>query len=80
MVTLVNPKHDKSVKVNCEIAGVKPESAKAQVLHHADFNACNTFDKPNEIVPKNQVVSVQGSKLVTELPPLSIVTAIVRLA
>jgi alpha-N-arabinofuranosidase len=80
VVTLVNPKHDKSVKVNCELAGVKAESARAQVLHHADFNACNTFDRPNEIVPKNQVVGVQGSKIMTELPPLSIVTAIVRVA
>ncbi len=80
VITFVNPKHDAAIKVSAALAGVNAASGKAQVLRHDDFNACNTFDKPNEIVPKSHAIRVEGSKVEVDLPPLSIVTAALRLA
>jgi alpha-N-arabinofuranosidase len=79
-LTLINPKHDAPVSVNCALAGGSAASATAQILHHPDFNAANTFATPDAIVPKDHRVVANGSKLQIELPPLSIVTARVMLS
>jgi alpha-N-arabinofuranosidase len=79
VLTFVNPKDDVHMKVNCGLAGAKAASATAQLLSHADFNACNTFEKPNEVVPKQHAVSIEGSRLQLELPPISITAVSVRL-
>ena len=43
VLTFVNPKDDVQMKVSCGLTGAKAASATAQLLSHADFNACNTF-------------------------------------
>jgi alpha-N-arabinofuranosidase len=80
VVTFCNPKHDTHMKVNCTVVGAQPSSATAQLLYHPDFNACNTFEQPDVIVPKDHAVKVEGSKIVMELPPISMATATVKLA
>jgi alpha-L-arabinofuranosidase len=80
VVTLVNPKHDTSMTVNASISGASAVSAKAQLLHHSDMNAFNSFDEPDVIVPKVLNVVVEGSKLKVELPALSVATIQVPLA
>jgi alpha-L-arabinofuranosidase len=80
VVTFVNPKHDTAIKVNCSLTGAAAISGKAQILHHSDFNACNTFENPDVIVTRDHRVGAAGTGIQTELPPLSIVTATVRLA
>jgi len=80
VLTCVNPKHDAGMKVNCTLAGAAAVSGKAQILHDSDFNACNTLENPDRIVPREHGVSVAGSRVQLELPPLAIVTAQVRLA
>ncbi len=80
VVTLVNPKPDTPMKVNCAIAGKSASSATARALYHADMNACNTFDHPDVVVPKNHTASASGSGVQVELPPLSVVTVSVRMA
>lgn len=80
IVTFVNPKHDTSMKVNSSLGGAKALSASAQILHHNDFNACNTFDQPDVIVPRQHEVKTEGSRIAFELPPLSLLTATIRLA
>ena len=67
------------MKLSCGLTGAKAASATAQLLSHADFNACNTFEKPNEVVPKPHAVSIDGSRLQLELPPISIAAVSVRL-
>ena len=67
------------MKVNCGLTGAKAASAKAQLLTHADYNACNTFENPNEVVPKQHPVTMDGSRLQLELPPISIAAVSVRL-
>ncbi len=79
-LTLVNPKHDGAMTVSCSLEGANAAGAKARILHHPDLNACNTFERPNTIVPREHAVSARGGKVSMELPPLSIVTAIVTLA
>jgi alpha-N-arabinofuranosidase len=79
VLTLVNPKHDSGISVNCSLSGVTPASAKAKLLSDPDFNACNTFEEPDRIVPRDHRVNVSGSSLTLELPPLSIVTVTLQL-
>jgi alpha-L-arabinofuranosidase len=66
--------------VDCALAGAAATSGSARILHHRDFNACNTFENPEVIVPKDHKIEVSGSRLRVELPPLAIVTAAVNLA
>jgi alpha-N-arabinofuranosidase len=79
VLTLVNPKHDAALNVNCSIAGRKAASANARILHHQDFNACNTFASPDVVVPRTCQISASGPNVRLDLPPLSIVTAAIRL-
>ena len=80
VVSLVNPRHDESLDTECALPGASAAGATARILHHTDFNACNTFDNPNVIVPKDHRVEASGSRLRVSLPPLSIVTATLTLA
>jgi alpha-N-arabinofuranosidase len=75
VLTFVNPKHDAGMNVNCSVSGGAPKGGAARILHHEDMNACNTFDRPDRIVPREHPVRVEGSRVRLELPPLSIVTA-----
>jgi alpha-N-arabinofuranosidase len=79
VVTLVNPKHDAGVRADCALNGVSAAGGTAQLLHHPDKNACNTFEQPNLIMPKDHKVAVSNGRLMTEVPPLSIVTAKIRI-
>jgi alpha-N-arabinofuranosidase len=79
MVTLVNPKHDAGMKVSCGLAGVKASGAAAQLLHHPDLNACNTFEQPDAIAPRPQPATLAGGRLEVELPPLSVATVKLKL-
>jgi alpha-N-arabinofuranosidase len=80
VVSLVNPKHDATMSISASIAGKKAAGATARALYHADLNACNTFERPNEVVPKNHTASASGSGFTVELPPLSVVTVTAKLA
>ncbi len=78
-VTLVNPRHDTALAVECGLAGATARSATARVLHHPDLNACNTFEQPDLIVPKPLAVDVTGSRLKVDLPPLAVATVIANI-
>ena len=80
VVTLVNPKPDVTLNVNCSLAGASATGATARILQDSDLNAANTFTDPNRIMPKDLKVSAQGGTLTAELPPLSVATVIVKLA
>lgn len=79
-VTFVNPKPDTTMNVACDLAGVKANSAEGRILHNADLNAANDWQQPDRIVPQKHPVEVAASQLKLALPPLSIVTATVKLA
>jgi alpha-L-arabinofuranosidase len=79
-LTLVNPKPDAGMTVNCSLAGASARGATARILHDEDLNAANTFATPDRIMPRDHKIAVEGARIVTDLPPLSVVTATVRLA
>ncbi len=76
VVSFVNPRHDADLQVECTLEGCVAEGATAQILHDADWNACNTFDNPDRVVPKPHPIKVNGSKIQLDLPALSVATAI----
>ena len=71
-LTFANPSHEESRAVTCVIDGVRSGAARGRVLHHADFNAHNTFEMPDALMPKPLEVSVSGAELKFELPPMSV--------
>ena len=79
VLTYVNPLHDTAMKVSTRLSEGKAENATAQILHDDDYNACNTFDAPDRIVPKDYEVKVSGSQIQLDIPPLSVLTITVRL-
>ncbi len=79
-ITLVNPKHDQALSVKCAVGGAQVAGGTARILHHSDFNACNTFENPDLIVAKPYTVDAGRESLGLSLPPMSIVTALLRLA
>jgi alpha-N-arabinofuranosidase len=79
IVTMVNPHTDSPARLTCTLTGEKPRSATARLLHDSDWNACNTFESPDRLVPRPFEVRVQGEKLEAELPAMSVVTAEVAL-
>jgi len=79
-VSFVNPKHDEMARVECSLTGVRARGATGRILTHSDFNACNTFDKPDTVAPAGHKVEASGDKVSLDLPPMSIVTAVVDLA
>ena len=79
-LTLVNPKPDSGMTVNCSLAGATARSAVARILHDEDLNAANTFAAPDRILPRDHKIAVEGTHIITDLPPLSVVTAAIRLA
>ncbi len=79
-LTLVNPKHDTGLEVECVLSSGSVSQARARMLHEADFNAANTFDAPDRIVPRDHPVSAEGSRLRIQAPPMSVVTVQARLA
>lgn len=83
VITFVNPRHDRDLRVDCALAGTAGAAlrgAAAQVLHHSDWNAANTFDNPEAISVKSHPVQADGVKLKLDLPGLSVVTATVSLS
>jgi len=79
-ITLVNPKHNTNLELSVSVRGAKLDGGTARILHHADRNACNTFDAPSEVTPADHSVEAAGSMVKVELPPLSIVTAVLEIA
>jgi alpha-L-arabinofuranosidase len=75
----VNPRHDSDLQVECTLKGSLAEGGTAQILHDVDRNACNSFDNPDRVVPKQQPIRVNGSNLQLDLPRLSVATAILQI-
>ena len=62
------------MQVECTVKGGVADSGAAQILHDADWNACNSFDNPDRLVPRPKAVTVSGSKIQLDLPRLSVAT------
>lgn len=74
VVTLVNPRHDLAMDVDCALRGVTAKSGSAQILHDADINAYNSFDHPDQVTIKPHQVAVNGASFRIALPAMSVAT------
>jgi alpha-N-arabinofuranosidase len=74
VVSLVNPRHDVDMEVDCAIRGVAAKQARAEILHDSDMNAANTFDNPDRVTIKPHPAALDGGRLKITLPPLSVAT------
>jgi alpha-L-arabinofuranosidase len=80
VLTAVNISHDTSAIVDCSLEGEPAKEGSGEMLHHRDFNAGNTFDAPDTIVPEPLSVTVNGNDCSFELPPLSVATVVIGFA
>jgi len=74
VLTLVNPRNDADLQVECTLAGTSAKTGTAQILHDKDLNACNSFDQPDRVMPQSHPVQVSGSKVQIDLPRMSVAT------
>ncbi|MGA1995100.1 MAG: alpha-L-arabinofuranosidase C-terminal domain-containing protein [Bryobacteraceae bacterium] len=74
VVTLVNPRPDASIDVECALRGASARRGTAQILHDSDLNASNGFDHPDRIIIKPHEVAVDGPAFRIVLPALSLAT------
>ena len=74
VVSLVNPRADLDMDVECELRGARAKQGRAQILHDSDLNACNSFDQPDRVTIRPHEVSVAADKLRIMLPAMSVAT------
>lgn len=80
VVSLVNPHGDADWQVEGTMRGVSAKSATAQILHDPDLNAYNSFDQPDRLVPRAHPVRIDGTRLLLDLPRLSVATVTIQTA
>ena len=80
VISLVNASADEDMEIDCSVAGGRPASASAEILHSDDLNAFNSFDSPETVAPRSHAVRVEGSHIQLDLPRLSVVRIAGRLA
>ena len=80
VLLLVNPKHDEALNLTCTVKARSVKAAKARALYHSDMNACNTFEAPDTLIPRDFSVTAKGSEIKLTLPPLSIISVETKLA
>jgi alpha-N-arabinofuranosidase len=78
VLSLVNPRHDTDLQLECTLAGGGVKAGTAQILHDQDLNACNSFEQPNRVTPQSHPVQVSGAKVQLDLPRLSVATVVLQ--
>jgi alpha-N-arabinofuranosidase len=72
-LTVVNPHVSEPRETEIAVRGISPASARATTISAADIHAHNTFDRPNEVVPKEgRVEAPKGGVLTYRFPPASV--------
>jgi len=72
-LTVTNLHAADSVEAEISIKGAQVQEARQTILSHDDIHANNTFEHPEEVVPKTSEVSLQGNSFKFAFPPASIV-------
>jgi alpha-N-arabinofuranosidase len=80
VVTLVNPRADASMEVECALRGASARRGTAQILHDSDRNAANGFDHPDRVTIQPHQVAVDGATFRIALPALSVATVNLELS
>jgi alpha-N-arabinofuranosidase len=82
VVSLVNPRPDASMDVECALRGASARRGTAQILHDSDRNAANGFDHPDRVTIQPHQVAVDGAGATFRitLPALSVATVNLELS
>lgn len=78
VVTVIDPRHEFSMQVDCEIRGATPRQGRAEILHDPDINAYNSFDNPNRVVIRPHTVAVENGRIRADLPAMSVAAVTVE--
>jgi alpha-N-arabinofuranosidase len=78
IVTLVNPRHDLAMDVDCSLHDAAAKSGAATILHDSDINAYNSFDNPDRVKIKPHEVAVSAGRIRIALPAMSVATVILN--
>jgi len=78
-LTLVNPSLADACAARVQLRQANARTVRMTVLTHAEPNAHNSFDRPEEITPKTSETALSGSSFVLELPAKSIVRCDIEL-
>ena len=72
-MTLVNPDPQIPITVSSRLTRRILTDAAATILTHPDWNACNTFEQPDVLLPRTHAVRLAGDRWDVDLPQLSVV-------
>jgi alpha-L-arabinofuranosidase len=78
-LSLVNPRSDVDLRVECALTGTTAKEGSAEILHAPDLNVCNTFEKPDAVVIQKHPIKVDGAKIQLDMPRMSVATVTLRL-
>src|SRR5262249_1846884 len=78
ITTLVNPRHDLDMQVDCAIQGVTPRQGRAEILPDSNLNAFNSFDNPDQVIIRAHPVAVERDRFRITLPAMSVATVSVQ--
>jgi alpha-N-arabinofuranosidase len=71
-VTLVHTHVSEPAEITFSLRGGSADHVEHTVLTHAKLNAYNSFEKPDELVPKTTSTSLKGATFTCVLPPASV--------
>jgi len=74
VVSLVNPRPDQDMDVECALRGARARQGRAQILHDSDLNAYNSFDHPDRLTIQPHEVAVEPDRMRIMLPAMSVAT------
>lgn len=78
-ITLCNLDPNTEAPLECTLKGMDAKTVGARVLTAEAMNAHNTFEKPDAVKPSVfSAVSIEKGKLITTLPPMSVVVLEVK--
>jgi alpha-N-arabinofuranosidase len=79
-VTLTNPSLDSAVAARIRLTSGSIVEGRGSVLTHAEMNAGNTFDRPNEVKLAPFPVTVRGNNTEISIPKHAVVSLQLRMA
>lgn len=75
-LTYCNASLSEDLEIDCDILGMKPLSAKAQILT-GEVHTCNDFEDGERIIPREHEVTVTGRGISFALPRCSCVSIVI---
>ena len=73
VVTLANPDPQTARSIRLAFDGETPAAVRGQIIAHHDLNACNAFDRPDNVIPQAIHAELSGDGINVTMPPLSVV-------